>query len=187
VADRRWYVAVTTAGGEFLARSELLSRSEATGLSCFLPLDKPRVIVRHNRAGREVARKIVPVPLLRGYLFVQFDPRRDRWQSIYSTPGLERLLGMDRYRPEPIPCAFVERLMRDASATGVVAEPRRAMLAIGAEVTVIQHHWLSGQQGEVKDVKRDQVRIAFRGFTWDAWIPAELVEQVNADPDGEDA
>lgn len=180
VVDRRWYVAVTAAGGEFLARSELLRRSEATGLTCFLPLDKPRVIVRQNRAGREVSRKFIPVPLLRGYLFLQFDPRRDYWQSIYSTPGFERLLGMDRYRPEPIPSEFVDRLMREASATGVIAEPRRVMLSIGAQVEVIQHHMLLGQQrGQVIDVRRDKVRIEFHGSVWDAWIPAEMVAEVS--------
>jgi transcription antitermination factor NusG len=178
VVGRRWYVAVTTAGGEFLARSELLARSEATGLSCFLPLDKPRVVVRFNRAGREVSRKHIPVPLLRGYLFVQFDPRRDHWQSIYSTPGLERLLGMDRYRPEPIPTAFVERLMREATLSGVVTEPVRVLLDVGAQVRVVDHHLLEGQAGEVTEARPGRVKVAFQGFSFELWIDAKQAKVI---------
>jgi transcription antitermination factor NusG len=179
VAPRRWYVAVTEPGQELHARTELLRRSEATGLACFLPLDQPRISIRLNRAGKEVARKVTPVPLLPGYLFVQADLERDRWQTIYTTPGFERLLGMDRFRPQPIPCAFVERLMRDASKAGVVAQPRRAMLAVGATVEVLQSNMLlGGARGEVEAVARDRVRIRFHGFTWDAWLPADQVEEL---------
>lgn len=179
VVGRQWYVAVTTGGGEFLARNEIASRSEKLDVVAFLPLDRPREIVRTSRVtGREVARKSIPVPLLRGYIFVSFDLSTSAWRRLYGVPGVERLLGMDPRRPQPIPSAFVDGLMRRAEKTGVIADPIAVMIEAGARVRVVGHTLLEGQQGTVNAVKRGLVRIDFDGFTWDAWMPSNLIEEV---------
>lgn len=186
VEARRWFVAVTTAGGEFLAQSEINAEAAdgRTDVAVFLPQDRPRVIVRTNRLGKELSRKTIRVPLMRGYVFVQFDPSIGAWRRLYSTRGVERLLGMDPRRPQPLCSRFVEHLIRRSEASGVVPDPVQAMLTIGARVRVVGHQWLEGSSGTVSAVRRGLARIEFAGFTWDAWLPAEVLVEVEATQEG---
>ena len=49
-------------------------------------------------------------PLIRGYLFCEFDVHRDRWRSILGTRGVRTILGLCGDTPLPIPVGEVEKL-----------------------------------------------------------------------------
>lgn len=100
---RRWYVAHTQPHRESLAEAHLAQQDFAT----FLP--RRAKTVRHARKTQTILAPVFP-----RYLFVRFDPDRDRWRSINGTPGVSRLLTANEL-PTPAPVGVVEALI---AATG---------------------------------------------------------------------
>lgn len=178
VVGRRWYVAATSPGAEIMAHDAIKARSHKHGVVPLLPLDEPRTVFRKNRAGRVISRRTFPVVLLYGYCFVNFDIAEVGWQSLYRTPGIERLLGLNPSRPEPIDAGFIEGLMSRAAADGRVPDAAKAMVELGAKLDLVGHAWKTGPKGQVHGAPRVLVEIDFHGFRWTAWMPARLFAEL---------
>jgi transcriptional antiterminator RfaH len=127
----QWYVAQTLYHREKLAELHL----RAQGFRPFFP--QFRKTVRHARKLRQVVAPVFP-----GYLFVIFDPERDRWHSINGTLGVSRLLTALK-RPIPVPAGVVEALIGaiDASSGCVVLG---ADLRAGQAVRVVAGPFAGG-------------------------------------------
>ena len=104
----QWYVAQTLYHRE--KRAELHLRAQ--GFRPFFP--QFRKTVRHARKLRQVVAPVFP-----GYIFVIFDPERDRWHSINGTFGVSRLLTSLK-RPLPVPAGVVEALIGAIDPSGCV-------------------------------------------------------------------
>lgn len=104
----RWYVAHTLPRRETTARFHL----ERQGFRVFLP--------RQQRTVRHASKfRLIDAPLFPRYLFVSFDPNRDRWRSINGTRGIARLIAADE-RPTPAPIGIVETLLRSTDENGLI-------------------------------------------------------------------
>jgi transcriptional antiterminator RfaH len=88
------------------------------GFEVFFPKARVAII----KAGK---RDTIIRPLLRGWGFVEFDEKRDRWQPINSTRGVARLLCVPSGNGFPIPMPVREREM--ASLRDVVTENDNAV------------------------------------------------------------
>lgn len=121
--SRRWFVAQTKTGGEALAQLNL----ERQQFGTFLP--RSYRTIRHARAIRTVRSAFFP-----GYVFVRFDPERDRWRSIDGTIGVIRLVKAED-RPLPAPVGLVEALIAATRDDGAL--DLAGALSPGAEVRVI--------------------------------------------------
>lgn len=93
-----WYVAHTQPRGEEIARLHL----QRQGFDVFLP--RCRKQVRHARRVSEVT-----APLFPRYLFIGFDPERQRWRSVNGTHGISYLI-CDREYPVPVADDIIEGL-----------------------------------------------------------------------------
>jgi transcriptional antiterminator RfaH len=119
----RWYAVRAYPRKEAFAKLHL----ERQGFASFLPLG-PAPIKKSRTAPSG------PRPFFPSYLFVKFNPARDRWLSINSTFGVIRLVQFGEY-PSPAPDGFVEALMARTSPDGVIgfADP----LTPGDQVRVL--------------------------------------------------
>lgn len=79
---RRWYVAQTETGREYVARGDL----ERHAAEVWLPECVDRT------SGRRLRQTGAPRPLFPGYLFLRFDPQRTQWRDIERRLGVLRLL-----------------------------------------------------------------------------------------------
>ncbi|WP_066564114.1 transcription termination/antitermination protein NusG [Sphingobium sp. TKS] len=98
-AGARWYVAQTHPRSEQLGQSHL----ERQNFRCFIP----RFQTTRRQARRSVT---VMAPLFPGYIFVEFCPTRDRWQSINGTMGIKHLVGASQGRPTPMPASAMNAI-----------------------------------------------------------------------------
>lgn len=92
-----WYVVQTN----YREENRAVSHLERQKFEVFCPLWRRKVDGK-NRID----------PLFPGYIFVKFDVRRKKWQSINGTRGCKRVMCMDPERPSKISTEFVEELMR---------------------------------------------------------------------------
>lgn len=121
----RWYVVHTHPHSETKASLHLGRQ----GFVTYLP--------RYRRQRRHARRaEIVPRPLFPNYLFVAFDIARDRWRSIHSTVGVNRLV-MAGEEPVPVPDDVVEEIRRREDAQGYVVLGLPAGVKIGSPVRLI--------------------------------------------------
>lgn len=99
------------------------------GFRVFLPLR-----ARTWRHARRIDIRLVP--FFPGYLFVALDLGRDRWRSVNSTYGVQRLvMAGGEARPMPVPMGIIEALQREADARGcLVADDR---LRVGEPVRIL--------------------------------------------------
>jgi transcription elongation factor/antiterminator RfaH len=104
----RWFAVNTQPFAEARAQRNL----ENQGFRVFMP--RRRKMLRH-------ARKMTTVeaPLFPRYLFVAFDPWRDRWRSINSTFGVSHLV-MRGEALHPVPEGVIEALIAVTVAGGIV-------------------------------------------------------------------
>ena len=101
---------------------------DAQGFRSFLP--RFHKIVRHARQLREVIAPVFP-----GYIFIVFDPERDRWRSINGTFGVARLV-IAHQRPTPVPKGVIEGLLASLDHAGLVRfddglQPGQSVRVIG--------------------------------------------------------
>lgn len=121
----RWYVAQTQPHAEARAILNL----ERQGFATYLP----RYLKRRRHARRV---DVVAVPLFPRYLFVSFDPDRQRWLSIRSTIGVARLVGHGD-APLPVPVGIVESLKSRQDEAGFVRLMAPPGLRAGDKVRVV--------------------------------------------------
>ena len=105
---RRWYVAMTHAKSEEVARVNLARQ----GFDAYLPR-----YLKQRRHARKTTN--VKAPLFPGYLFVSIDMEAERWRPIRSTIGVRDLIAFGD-RPAPVPEGVVEEIRRREDAEGHV-------------------------------------------------------------------
>jgi transcriptional antiterminator RfaH len=119
----RWF-AVNT---QPLAEARAQRNMENQGFRTFMP--RRRKMLRHARR-----MTMVEAPLFPRYLFVAFDPLRDRWRRINSTFGVLRLV-MSGDAPHPVPDGVTEALIAVTMEGGIV--DLAAKLRAGSAVRVM--------------------------------------------------
>jgi transcriptional antiterminator RfaH len=121
----RWYVVHTQPHGE--AKADLHLRRQ--GFMTYLP--------RYLRQRRHARRTdIVARPLFPNYLFVAFDLGRDRWRSIHSTFGVNRIV-LAGEEPLPITDDVVDQIRGREGKDGFVVLGLPAGLGPGSKVRLI--------------------------------------------------
>lgn len=105
----RWFAVRTQPHKERLALHHLANQRFET----FCP---------YRRAIRRIGRRSITMlePLFPSYVFVQFNPSRERWQAINGTIGVVELVrfGAD---PAALPDGFIEQLQTLAGKDGEIA------------------------------------------------------------------
>ena len=107
---KSWVAASTHPHKELTAIVNL----ERQGFDAYCPMVRRRT--RHARRLREVLR-----PLFPGYVFIDFDPERDRWRPIGSTIGVRSLIRFGS-QVGVLPEGFVEGL-RAREELGAITSP----------------------------------------------------------------
>jgi transcriptional antiterminator RfaH len=127
----RWFVAHTHPHAESKAATHL-SRQ---GFEIYLP----RYLKRRRHARRI---ETVVAPLFPRYLFVAIDVNVQRWRSIYSTVGVNRLVcnGDD---PTPVPEGVVEALRQREDTNGFIKLDTRPPFRAGEKIRVLDGAFLS--------------------------------------------
>lgn len=108
----RWYAVQTRPGRERLALQHLEHQHFAT----YCPWRRRATQV--GQRNHDGLRAFFP-----GYLFVRFDPARDRWRSVNGTIGVIGLVGTaprNGAPPSPVPPGLIER-MQDLRIAGAAA------------------------------------------------------------------
>lgn len=145
-AGASWYVVQTRHLCEMRAAQELANQ----GFKVFLPR-----YLRKRRHARKVS--LVAAPLFPGYLFVSFDPARQRWRSINGTYGVARVIAGEN-GPVPVAGGIVTGLRARADEQGFIAMPQRPGFVPGEAIRI-----RSGSFAETLGLFegfRDQDRVA---------------------------
>lgn len=135
---KRYYVIAVKAGMEETAIQNL----KAQGFTTY----NPRIQVTKTIRGKTIQEI---VPLFAGYMFVQFNIKKDRWRAIQSTKGVYSLLTAAEDRCSPLPKGFVEGL-RKRQRNGVIQPATVARIVrdfIQGEMLVVVDGAFTGQQG----------------------------------------
>jgi len=80
---RKWRVVMTNNNAEKTAKANI----KPLGFETYLPMAISERPATPRRPKADIIR-----PLLRGYLFVRFDTRRDEWGELFTTIGIKGLL-----------------------------------------------------------------------------------------------
>ena len=104
-----WYVAQLRPNMRLIAERNLTRQ----GFASFAPtrLETTRTRGRLKTGAR---------PLFPGYLFIQFNPEKSRWQSINATRGIVRLVADTTLKPIALPADFMAGLMSRCDANGLL-------------------------------------------------------------------
>jgi transcriptional antiterminator RfaH len=137
----KWYVAQTKPSKERLAIHHLTAQGFATFF--------PRLLTR-SREGDHTA------TMFPSYVFVRFDMKVDRWQSIHSTIGVQRLLGQSQENPSPVPPEAMEWFLARGE---LVTETVRELSFRSGETIVFTEGPLRGHSGEVLAASSNRVRL----------------------------
>ena len=121
--QRRWYAVPAQPRKEAIASLQLRRQ----GFKSFLPLVER--VVRHPTRTATTT-----VPFFPSYLFVSLSLRHDRWRSVNSTIGIQRLVSFAD-QPAPAPAGLIEQLFANASETGLVSFDQS--FAPGARVRIV--------------------------------------------------
>lgn len=166
---RRWYAVAAKHRQERAAALAV----QALGYSFFLPMIP--VIVPAS-GGIDLR------PMFAPYLFVEFDVARDPWGEIKRLPCVQDagvLYLTDPCRPTPVPVRMLDAVRAVIGKHGVVPDPVAAMVAIGAEVRIIDGPG-EGMTGTVERVRRGarEARLAVDGCVLPMWVPADRLALV---------
>ena len=162
-SNRRWFAVQCQPNRERCAARHLTNQD----FSVFLPLRKK--LRRHARRTDSVL-----VPFFPGYLFVQFDPTRDRWRSVNGTLGVVRLV-MQGEQPTPVPPGIVEALIDTCDDNNVLSW--QANLTPGQSVRVLVGPFadLVGELEQMTDAGRLRVLLDIMGGSTPVFLPRENV------------
>ncbi|WP_157726896.1 transcription termination/antitermination protein NusG [Qipengyuania flava] len=133
-----WFVAQTRAGGERLAKLNLLRQQ----FDAFLP----QIRKETRRRGRTVKSL---QPLFPGYIFVRFDHLAENWRPIHSTLGVRRLIMKELGRPASVPPSFMDRLQKHCSGE-IYSSP--ASLFTPGQTVLIEDGPFESQFAEVESL-----------------------------------
>lgn len=160
VPGERWFAVQSQCHREAGAALQLRNQ----GFRVFLPLR-----ARTRRHARRIDIRLVP--FFPGYLFVALDLGRDRWRSVNSTYGVQRLVmaGCES-RPMPVPTGVIEALHHEADARGCLVPDDR--LRVGEPVRILAGPFndIVGELVQLDDSGRIRVLIELLG----AQIPVLL-------------
>jgi len=161
-----WYVVHTQPMAEQRAAANLRRQ----GYEVYLPLYRRRV--SHARRIAMVER-----PLFPRYLFVRFDPTRDRWRPILATFGVSFLLRLGE-TPIPVPGGIVDALRANEAARAFDETPAPARkLGIGAKIRVLAGPFadLVGKFHALADAERVVVLLDLLGREVQVRLPDRAV------------
>ena len=119
--DVRWYVVRSHPRQETAAALQLRQQ----GFEPYVPM-----VARQLRIGTLIA------PLFPQYLFVAFDKRRQRWQAINSTFGVQRLFASGPEHPTPLRDGVVEAIKAGEEKRLVVRDLVPVFIEAGAAVRI---------------------------------------------------
>jgi len=164
-----WFVAQLKPNGLASAVRNL----DRQGFASFSPVRMESVRVRNTR--KDQAR-----PLFPGYLFVQFEPHQQGWQSISSTRGVSRLILSDFRTPRPLPAAFMAGLIARCDVNGVLAPPEK--LEPGDRIRVLSGPFadLITTVDQLDKGQRIQVLIDLMGRAVRTSLPRVAIERFDA-------
>ncbi|CAM5402435.1 Transcription antitermination protein RfaH [Afipia felis] len=139
-ADAPWHLAMTR-GGREIAVKEFLNRH---GFEVYFPLTRvmrpvSRKQMSHKqRAAGAVVRRAVLRPVFPSYVFVQFDPDRDRWHGFFDAAGVHGLVCAGDL-PVPIDGELIEH-MRSQEVDGAIPGTIlwRRLFEVGETVRIAQ-------------------------------------------------
>ena len=95
--------------------------------------------------------------LFSGYVFVNFDIRRERWRVINSTRGCRRVMCMDPEKPSRVPTEMILEMMRQEKEGGYVTDIRRA-LTVGDTLKILDGP-MAGHIGICQSTGKNKVGI----------------------------
>lgn len=158
-----WYAVAAKYRQESAAEAAIA----ALGFETFLPL----VSMPLPNGAREFR------PMFGKYLFARFDAARDPWGDIARLrclPDRPVLYLSDPCKPTPVPQSMIDQVRRRMQDSMVVADPVATLVAIGAEVRLLDG-MLEGAKATVDAVKRGgrEARICIEGFSLPVWVPAD--------------
>ncbi|MGM0583340.1 MAG: transcription termination/antitermination NusG family protein [Pseudomonadota bacterium] len=104
--SQRWHAGMTKPHQEMFAAWH----AHRQGYRVFVPRIRKQIRTRTGRT--RALRALFP-----RYIFIGFDPARDRWRPLNATYGM-RALVMEDGRPKPAPQSLVEALMENADEAG---------------------------------------------------------------------
>lgn len=141
-----WYVVASKPRKERFAEINLRQQ----GFETFWP--NIRSVVRRRGQAAQILE-----PLFPGYMFVRFNPERDRWQSINGTIGVGRLICTKGGLPTPMPVGAMREIFdRCPQGTWEVGAPE---LQPGQQVDLIGGPFIGLCGRFEKMVSRDRVRV----------------------------
>ncbi|NKE43396.1 hypothetical protein HB662_01305 [Roseomonas frigidaquae] len=175
----RWYV---VAAKYRLGQTAALA-IEQLGFRAFLPL----VSCPLPKGARELR------PMFGSYLFVYFDVERDPWGAIARLPCLPDrpiLSSLASGQPSPVSSRLVDRIHADIGRRiediharaetkrgGVVADPVRVLVSVGAQVRLDAGLGWSGL-GRIARLSNAAklARVEFEGSVLPVWVPVDKLE-----------
>lgn len=133
-----WYCAQTLPQKETLAFGRLIDQ----GFAALLPTEPKRYRTRYGSYERSR-------PLFPGYLFVAFDMFRDRWQAIYGTVGIRRLISTNPNNPIPVPEQLIDAVRDKVALLFQSHQPTPEGLPIkaGTRLRIKYGHHFEGATG----------------------------------------
>lgn len=162
---KRWYVVYTRTGMERMAFGNL----EEQGYTAYLPQR-----LKERRHARRI--DTIKTPLFPRYLFVELDPKVDRWHAINGTYGVSYLITMGE-RPSAVPPGIVESIRERENEAGMVEIAEPCPYAEG-EVVEITRGAFADQTGIFKcddDKQRITLLLSLLGRETEVRLPANAI------------
>ena len=163
---QRWYAVHCRQQREAIALTQL----QFQGYRVFMPVRWKTI--RHARR-----LKTVRAPLFPRYLFVAFDPGRDRWRRINGTLGVCSLV-MAGDRPQPVPLDIVENFVALTDNKGIMRFDSE--LTEGQRVRLLKGPFceLIGELEQVNDAGRARILLKVMGGEFPVWSEIDSLAPV---------
>ena len=167
---KRWYVVHVYSGFEKKIAEQVKEQAARKGLADLLgDILVPAEEVVELKRGQKVQaeRKFFP-----GYVLVNMELTDDTWHLIKDTPKVTGFLGNNKLRPQAIPQAEADRIIKQ-SAEGV-ERPRPAVLfEIGEQVRVADGPFTSFN-GTVEEIDEEKGRVKVSVSIFGRSTPVDL-------------
>ena len=167
---KRWYVVHVYSGFEKKIAEQVKEQAGRKGLAdligdILVPAEEVVELKRGQKVSAE--RKFFP-----GYVLVNMELTDDTWHLIKDTPKVTGFLGNNKLKPQAIPQAEAERIIKQ-SAEGV-ERPRPAVLfEIGEQVRVADGPFTSFN-GTVEEIDEEKGRVKVSVSIFGRSTPVEL-------------
>ncbi len=167
---KRWYVVHVYSGFEKKIAEQVKEQAGRKGLAdligdILVPAEEVVELKRGQKVSAE--RKFFP-----GYVLVNMELTDDTWHLIKDTPKVTGFLGNNKLKPQAIPQAEAERIIKQ-SAEGV-ERPRPAVLfEIGEQVRVADGPFTSFN-GTVEEIDEEKGRVKVSVSIFGRSTPVDL-------------